>query len=433
MKRLIIILYSLFFILCLSAQTLNLSNSEARRMALTTSETLKKLNNEVLKAKLDKEIAHTAYLPDFKANGSYMYLFKDNDMMGQTMQMRGMWMAGIGVTQPLYVGGKITAANKLAGIGKDVADEQLRLQQMQTISDVDNAYWNYVSVLQEITMLQGYVRQLDAVYNQVKTSVDAEMAIQNDLVRIDAKRTEMQYNLQKAQNGANLCRLALCNEIGADFNTHIVPSDTVITVQAPEQMQNDISQRPEMTMLAKGVEAKKEQIKFTRADYLPTLALMGNYFHYDGIKMKGTTQTAQGPYDYTMNMKGDFPILGATLSIPIFHFGEGAKKIKKAKLDFENAQLERQRNERLLRIELQQAIQNVTDSYNMVGTAEKSMAHAQENLRAMKNKYDNDYCTLTDLLDAESQWLSAHSNIIEAKAQYKMNVTAYQKAAGILQ
>ena len=75
----------------------------------------------------------------------------------------------------------------------------------------------------------------------------------------------------------NLCRLALCNVIGADLDTEITLSDTVIAVTPPLDLDADISQRPELKLLQKQVEAQQQQIKLTRAEMLPTAGLSLGY------------------------------------------------------------------------------------------------------------------------------------------------------------
>ena len=60
-------------------------------------------------------------------------------------------------------------------------------------------------------------------------------------------------------------------------------------------------------------------------------------------------------------------------------------------------------------------------------------AEADENLRVMQQKYDNQLCTMTDLLDAQSQWQQAHSNLIEAQTQLKIYETEYLRVTGRLE
>ena len=86
-----------------------------------------------------------------------------------------------------------------------------------------------------------------------------------------------------------------------------------------------------------------------------------------------------------------------------------------------------------MRVEVRKAVQNVTDSQRMVETATLGRQQADENLRVMRQKYDNKMCTMTDLLDAQSQWQQARSNLIEAQTQLKIYETEYLRVTGRLE
>ena len=120
------------------------------------------------------------------------------------------------------------------------------------------------------------------------------------------------------------------------------------------------------------------------------------------------------------------------VKIPIFHWGESRKKIRKAQYKLHNAELELQKNTRLLSIEVQQAIRNVQDGYLLIHTAKTGIQQADENLRVMRNRYAASMASLTALLDAQSQWQQAESNLIEAQTQYKIYETEYLRATGLL-
>ena len=313
------------------------------------------------------------------------------------------------------------------------AKESERKERMQVIADADNAYWSYVAVLKKVELLESYTQQMDTLFAQTEKSVSAEMATSNDLLRIETKRSEITYQLQKAKNGAELCRLALCSVTGLDFGTGISPADSEISVAMPESLADDISQRPELILLQKQIEAREEQVKMARADILPTVGLSAGYLYLGNIKMKGVFDAGNGvmaPFTNTMN--DGYTTALATVSIPIFHWGEGRKKVKQARIDVDNARLEMEENSRLMKIEVRQAIQNVTDSHNMISTAELGMRQADENLRVMHRKYDVQMCTLTDLLDAQSQWQQARSNYIEAQSQFKIYESEYYRVTGQL-
>ena len=433
MKKLIILFAAVFCVAAKAQKPLELSLQKCREMALTHNEDLQRADNAFRQAELDKKIAFSAYLPKFDATATGTYL-TDMDMMGMELQMRGMYMAGISLVQPLYAGGKIIAGNKLAKIGREVAEENRRKTRMQVIADADNAYWTYISVGRKVRMLDSYRAQMDTVFRQVEVALSAGIGVENDLLRIKTKRSEIHYQYQKAKNGLNLCRLALCNVLGQSLDTEFVPLDTAIVVSAPREMDENIAARPELALLEKQVEAGEQQVKVARGDVLPQIGLSAGYLYYGNVKLKGVNYDAGGnAIPFIQKFDDGFGLVMASVSFPLFHWGEGLKKVKKAKLDLENARLDLQKNRRLLSIEARQAIQNVTDGYRMVETAELASRQADENLRVMQNRYRNAMCTLTDLLDAQSQWQQAQSNLIEAQTQYKIYETECLKAVGRLE
>ena len=434
MKRILILFSTTLFLGMLHAQEpLFLSQQTCREMALQHSEDLKQADNAVRQAEMEKRIAFAGYLPQLDATGTGAYV-GDMDMMGMQLQMRGMYMAGIALTQPIYAGGRIASGNRLAKIGWESQQENRRKTRMQVIADADNAYWNYIAVTWKVRMLEAYKAQMDTLFAQVENSLAAGMATDNDLLRIRTRRSDIHYQWQKARNGANLCRLALCNVLGCELDTQIAPTDTVISASPAYTFDADISLRPEVRLLEKQVEAAEEQVKMTRSDLLPTVGLSAGYLYYGNVKLKGYSQDPQGnPVPFTQKFNDGLPMVMASVSIPLFRWGSGLKKVKKAKLDVENARLAQQKNMRLLSIEATQAAQNLENSYLLIETANSGAREAEDNLRIQHDRYLNGMATLTDLLNAQSGWQQAQSNLIDAQTQHKICETEYLRVTGRLE
>ncbi len=415
-------------------QPMKLSMEQCRDMALTTSEELKQADNRLRQAELDDKIAATARLPKIEGSATGAYVLPDIEMTGMELAMRGTYMAGLTLTQPIYTGGKISAGRQMARLGRQIADQQLRMTRMDVLVDADNAYWSYIAVRRKVRMLESYSTQMDTIYKQTSSAVAAGMAIENDLLRIEAKRTEIEYQLQRARNGADLCRMALCNVIGAPLDTAIEPTDTTFNIESPTAMSLDIARRPEVGLLEKQIDVNMQRIRDARSEMLPTVGLSAGYSYYGNIKLKGFADMGNGTtVPYTQEFRDGIGIAMLAVKIPIFHWGESRKKLHKARYELDNSQLELQRNMRLMSIEAQQAVQNVEDGYRMIHTAESGLRQAEENLRVMRNRYAAAMSPLTDLLDAQSQWQQAQSNLIEAQTQYMIYRTDYLRATGQLE
>ena len=432
MKKLFIITF--LFIACQAfpqrLSGIKLTQTLCREMALKNSEDMQKQTNVLHQAMLDKDIARASYFPDIDA--TVMDVFTKDNKLSETskLQMKGTYMAGISLSLPIYAGGRITTGNKLADIGVEVQKIQSEKTRRDIIYNADKAFYTFLATRSKVDVIKSYIIQMDSLMAMTKRSVDVEMATNSDLLRIDSKRSQMEYNLNKAMNGVELCRMSLCAVLGVDINTPIEIDDSEL--KSLTSLEDDcitggtagnITERPEYQLLLQNIKVKELEIKQARASYLPTFALSAQYSKYGWAYIKGNVDG----YSYKSEIKGDMPVLMATLSIPLWHWGKEIKGVKKAKLSLENAKLDLKKNERLLNIQNHQVKQNVEDSYRMISTAVKAFVQAEDNLHNMQLRYDNSMATLTDLLDAHSQKTEAMSNVIEARTQYMIYRSEYEK------
>lgn len=415
-------------------EPLPLTLAECRERALAHSEELQQADIRLEQARLDRRIAATAALPRIEGSATGAYVAPDIDMMGMEMRMRGTYMAGLTLTQPIYAGGKISAARRMARIGEEVAGEQRRMTRMEVLVEADNAYWTLVAVEGKVRMLENYAAQMDTLCTQTTAAVESGMAIENDRLRVEARRSEIDYQLQKARNGADLCRMSLCRVIGVGGDIRPVPTDTLFRPSAPGELRADLEARPELRMLEQQVAIGEQQIRDARSAMLPTAGLSLGYTYYGNIKLQSMVDAGGGTYvPYTQEFRDGLGLAMVAVKIPIFHWGESRKKVRKARFELQHAQLDLQKNTRLMTLEVEQAIRNVEDGYRMIRTAELALSQAEENLRVMRNRHAAQMAPLTDLLDAQSQWQQAASNRIEAQTQYRIYETEYLRATGRLE
>lgn len=415
-------------------EPLPLTLAECRERALAHSEELQQADIRLEQARLDRRIAATAALPRIEGSATGAYVVPDIDMMGMEMRMRGTYMAGLTLTQPIYAGGKIAAARRMARIGEEVAGEQRRMTRMEVLVEADNAYWTLVAVEGKVRMLESYAAQMDTLCTQTTAAVESGMAIENDRLRVEARRSEIDYQLQKARNGADLCRMSLCRVIGVGGDIRPVPTDTLFRPSAPGELRADLEARPELRMLEQQVAIGEQQIRDARSAMLPTAGLSLGYTYYGNIKLQSMVDAGGGTYvPYTQEFRDELGLAMVAVKIPIFHWGESRKKVRKARFELQHAQLDLQKNTRLMTLEVEQAIRNVEDGYRMIRTAELALSQAEENLRVMRNRHAAQMAPLTDLLDAQSQWQQAASNRIEAQTQYRIYETEYLRATGRLE
>lgn len=422
-----------------SAQApLTLDQKTCREMALESSEDIRKAENEIFKSRLDGKVATSAFLPSVDANGSGIYVTPNQGMSGMDLIMKGTYMAGITLTQPLYAGGRIVTGKKMSKIGEEAAGEKMRMTRAEVISDADNAYWTYVSVQEKMRMVEELKAQMDTLLSQVSVSAGAGMATDADLLTVKAKRSEVEYQLQKVAGGVELCRMALCRVVGVPFDTQIVTGDAFLS-DVEACLSDDVTAlsvdlRPELKLLQAQIDVAKSQVRMTRGEYLPSLAVVGAYMNYGNIKLSSMVDAGNGTYvPYEQKLQKGMCAAMLSLSIPIFHWGEGYNKVRKAKADVSNAVLDYQKNEKLMTLEARQAETNLRDSRALISCAKDALAQSEENLRVVSNRYSASMCPLSDYLTARFQWHQSKSNLVEAVTRYHISLTDYLRATGHLQ
>jgi outer membrane protein TolC len=441
------------------------SLQQCREMALKHSENLQIADKTLEKAQAEKAAARSWYLPSVSGSATLVYLQKDfsADMylptytpnlttgelepnlyihpdlgmpvtgadgnpvfnmyayMPVALSLKGAYLAGINLEQALFTGGKIKAANQMAKLGETMAQTNRELVQLNTILEVDQIYWLFVSVSEKVKIAELAVQLLDSLVQRVNNSYNTGMVQYNELLKVQVQYNQAVLDLQKANSGLSLTRMGLCRIIGLPLNTPLVATDTTIVCTPKlisEMGSEDVSQLPEYRLMDKQVKLNEEQIKLARADFLPTLGLSAGYSKIGGIEFSGSELA-----------NNNLSLIGS-LKIPLFHWGEGKNKIASAKINRDMTALEMQKNKQLLQLQIEQSGLNLQDAFLRIEMAETALKQADENLRLSKNNYAAGAELMTDLLLAQTHWQQAHSQLIEAKTDYKFKETQYLKAIG---
>ncbi len=361
------------------------------------------------------------------------------------ISLKGAYLAGLSLQQPLYTGGKIAAGVAMSRIGAGMAADNLELQRANTLCETGQAYWLYVSVQEKVKLAEAYEELLERLEKRVENAWETGMTTRNEWLKVSVKRNEAKLQLQKARSGRELARMALCRVTGLPFDTPIETVDTVPSGKArlavaaePETLEAEIcagaeamddaayaeaaglADRPEYRILQKNVDMAGEQLRLVRAGFLPTAGISLGYSHAGGISI--------GPEDFSLSS----PNLLASVKIPLFHWGEGRQKQLSAQHDREIRETELEKNGRLMALEMEQARLNLRDARLRVEMAAAAMEQAEENLRVSSDTYEVGMDLLTGLLEAQTQWQHARSEQIEAGADLRMKESAWLKAAGKL-
>ena len=315
MKKKIIILTALLFSTGISAQE-TLTLEQCREMAL-------KYNKEMAaSAKQTESARYTArsykgnFLPNFTLSGTGIYSTADGslgiaggnlptflpDATGQFLPNNGfayflgvdmnykigmVYMGGIQVEQPLYMGGKIRAAYKMSLLGKEMAQLSETLTAIGGHCETDQAYAQVIKAKEMKKVADKYNAVLVELKKNVRKRLQAwTKDLQNDVLKVQVKLNESELNIRKAGNALRLATMNLCHYIGKPLTSDIRTADNFPEVAQDIRLQiSDISARPEYAILNQQVAIAKQQVKLNRSELLPQIGVKGSYDYIHGLEV----------------------------------------------------------------------------------------------------------------------------------------------------
>jgi len=424
------------------AQSLSLDS--CKQLAIKNNKKIIETGFDIRAAQEVKKTAFTNYFPKVSASAMAMksadYLIKANIPQmnlpvydGNAANLAGatqfayfpgmainaidyMNVASATAALPLYAGGQVRNGNKLAAIGEDVSYKQQTLTTTDVLVRTDQLYWTIVSLNEKLKTLDSYRALLDTLNRDVTNFNKAGLVQRNDLLKVQLKQNELQSNRLKLVNGIALTKRALCQHIGIPYDSTLTLTDkpTINTLYSKAVAVNDaVANRTEYQMLNKATEAEEVQLKMTRGELMPQLAL-GLLIAYVDVANSSNTQ------------KFAF----ANLSIPISDWWGGSHKIKQQQVKIEKARNKLSETSELLALQIEQAGNELSENFDQIQLAMKSLEQARENLKVTDDNYRSGNIGISDLLEAQALFQSSNDNLTNARCNYRIGLSKYMQAIG---
>ena len=426
---------------------------ECRQQAVEFNKELKTAALQNKEAQVNQEVARTAYLPSVGFSSSVMHRpnmdpinmpghflqtadSEEDAINGNFSGTSNVWQPGISldissltlinnsfeITQPVYAGGKIRYSNQQADAGVAIADLALNMKYSDVIEQTDKAFWQVATVKENIKIAEDYIKMLTELEDQMNSMYEVGLQPASEKLRVTVQKNEAELNLLKARNGLKLAKMYLNQILGQPLDTEIQisyeASPDVQLMSLESGLGEAGSKRNELKILEKQKELSELDAKITRADYLPTVGVSAQY----------TSYWVKDLYE-----EMDFqPMLAAQVSIPIFQWGQGKKKMRAAQLKVQQAETDLQHTNDLINLEVMQVKVQLEEAYESIKIAQKSVAEAEESLDETRASFDVGLNTTTDMLNSQAKWQEAKAQLTQAVANFEVLKTRWQSVTGNL-
>lgn len=346
-----------------------------------------------------------------------------NDMF--TIDIENMAIGVVSLQQPVFMGGKIIASNRIAKLAEELSRTQYDQKYEEILVEVDQAYWQIVSVANKKELAESYADLLHKMENDVRIAVAEGVATESDALQIKVKANEADMLLTKSSNGLVLAKMLLCKEIGLPLDSQITLADeNLVDIPVPEMLDEkdleDIyTDRTETKSLELASKIYEGKVDVARADMMPKVALTANYL-----------VTNPNLYHGFQHEFGGMVSAGVLVNVPIFHGFEALQKTRKAKAEATLYKLQLDDAKDLINLQVTQLREQRDEAYEHLLMAQSNLENAEENMRVATIGFEEGVIDANTALAAQTAWLQAHSEYIDAGIELQMNAVNLRKAEG---
>lgn len=342
--------------------------------------------------------------------------------------IHNVFFGAVTLTQPIFMGGKIVAMNRITRQAEDLARQMHNSEVENVIYAVDAAYWQVVSLCAKQRLAVSYVQLLDSLSRDVHLMFDQGVATRSDVLSVDVKLNAAQVDQTKVDNGVVLSRMALAQVCGLPVNTVFTLADEnsqqpALNAEVARQynMQDVYARRPDLEALRLGVGIMEQKKKVAMADMLPSVALVGAYSFSNPNMFSGFRRKFSGAFS-----------VGVAVKIPLWHWGGNYYKYRAAEVDETVMRLQLQDARTLVDLQVQQASFKTGEAFKTYRTTCANLAQADENLRCAELAFREGMATTDNVLEAQTAWLKAHSEQIDAMIDVRLCDVYLSKCLGTL-
>ena len=347
---------------------------------------------------------------------------------------RNMTGAAVLLTQPLYMGGKIRAYDQITRLAEEAAGVQHTMEEQDLLVSVDEAYWRIVALQSKKQLAESFLETVRKLDSDVEKIIAEGMATKADGLSVKVKLNEAEVAVIQVNNGLALSRMALAQLCGLpldreftveDETRDLTKEDAGIWTAAASSTDNAVETamtcRSELQALDIAARVKREQVKVARSEYMPNLALTAGYLLSNPNVFNGFQKKFGGMWS-----------AGVILKVPILTWGDRVYKVRQAKAEASMAELRADEVREKITLQVNQNRQKLQEARERMATARRSQEQADENLRMANLGMREGVIPVSNVLQAQTAWLSAHSTLVEAEIDTRLAHLYLQRAMGVL-
>lgn len=382
--------------------TMQLTLDRAIELALSENPTIKVAEQEITLKEVSKKEAWRSLLPSVSLDGTVTYNIKVAEIktsMGSFkmgMDDSNTWNGALNVSLPLYAPAAYRTIN-MTKADIELAVEKSRASKIDMVNQVTKAFYQLMLAQDSYNVLMENYKQTERNYHVVNTMYQQGSVSEYDKISAEVQVRSLWPNVVSGKNAVELAKLQLKVLMGITANVEIVINDKLTNYEGEMQKAattaDNLSLENNSTLrqIDLNGELLNQTRKLLKTNFHPTLALVGSY-QYQSMS---NTNWEINNYNWS-----NASSLTLSLSIPLFK-ASNFTKLKSNKIQQTQLAENRINTERMLRMQAQSYLDNMTSSAEQISSNKQAVELAQKNVEISKKRYEVGKGTILELNNSQ--------------------------------
>lgn len=420
----------LAFSLCVSSVAIAQQNpllEKYRSMAVEYSHDLKAADKNIAASiELEKAAQKELYPKlageaNFQYTGNPLQLTLDLPSMGSPATFEGKDMkygASVSLLQPIYTGGRLLENIRMAKYRHNISGFQEECIRSGIYLQTDMLYWNTVARTEIVRISEDYRNSVASLVQTIRERVETGLTDPQDLLMMEVKLNEAEYQLLQARKNFENGRMALNSLIGVELQAQTEVGDSVAAVMMADdliyEMGNNVI-RPEQKIAMEQINMAESEKKLTDSKYKPQfhIGIDGGY--------------SSPGYDFHTDLNPNYAVY-AKVSVPLFEWGKrrNEKRASTFKINMATDNLNKVTDG--VKLEIQTAYNSLRQAMAQADLTQKSLDKACENEVMALERYNEGKASVIEVIDAQTYRQAAQINHVQAKVSAQGHYSELLKA-----
>ncbi|PLX16348.1 MAG: hypothetical protein C0601_10285 [Candidatus Muiribacterium halophilum] len=412
--------YFLIFVICFTLLTNAFSLKQLLDLTTKTNPSLDILKLTRENSYMDRKKTANTLLPNLTL--SYTKNEEKADTAGANAMGADLFTLSLSQTYPGLF--KVSLlSDKLASLKKQKSDLNYIEGENGIYFKACKYYFNIIKMINTVAVHKQNEFLINELLKVTKINEEAGSGLYSDVLRVEAQKISIQVQLMQSENSLR----NQVHELNAFLNGNIQEivdmMETLMNQEYSEGMMmpsykfniqkidiekaiKELDNLPQIALLKKDMEIAYKALEIAKSSYLPAVVLTGSKRDVEKTDIPTITDTE---YSYSV-----------TLSSPLYDSGDTGLNIKVANNTYKMAKKNYEYQRRLEENKLRSFYRDYLEAVNRLAAVEKASEHADENMRLVKERFEQGSASVIELIDA--QVLKSYAKLNEINAFYDERV-----------